>query len=69
MMRAFVLIICLATTASAAEVRLVEAVKKADKAAVRTLLQQRVDVKRLSLMARPPSTGRRVRMIWKPRIF
>src|SRR6266850_1976777 len=44
MMRAFVLIICLATTASAAEVRLVEAVKKADKAAVRTLLQQRVDV-------------------------
>jgi ankyrin repeat protein len=43
MMRAFVLIICLATTARA-EVRLVDAVKKADKAAVRVLLQQRVDV-------------------------
>src|SRR6267142_2033606 len=43
MMRAFVLIICLATTAPA-QVRLVDAAKKADKAAVRALLQQRLDV-------------------------
>ena len=43
MMRAFVLIACLATSAFA-EVRLVDAVKKADKTAVRALLQQRVDV-------------------------
>ena len=60
------LLFAVASTAMAADVRLIEAVQEQDQKLVRSLLNQHLDVNARSAMARRPFFGRRTGMISKP---
>ena len=62
-------LLSVASLAAASDLRLVEAVKKGDKEAVRSLLKQHADVNAPRRMARRRWPGRPTGTIWKRRTF